>query len=220
MIIKRLSWKANLLIGFILTILSGLNTIIQIETPNGLLTTHSDTLRFITFFIIGALIAKHRIQLVSFYQNLSLKLKIILFVSCFIFYTYSDLVILEVSNLILGLPYEFSIISEYGITLGSFGLIIMAMGSKKLIGILMRKPILFLGKISYSLYLFHFPVLLSLVYLLQGVVPLWLTFILIVIVSILVATATYYLIEEPSIKVGKYLANKNQTPIKTVEKIG
>lgn len=57
----------------------------------------------------------------------------------------------------------------------------------------------YLGKISYSLYLIHSPVLLSMLCLLDGVVPIGATLLAAVPASILAAWAFWFLVERPSI---------------------
>lgn len=68
--------------------------------------------------------------------------------------------------------------------------------------ILSLKPIVWIGLISYPLYLWHWP-LLSFDYILNGEAASAITRILIVALSILLAAATYYLIEKP-IRFGRF----------------
>jgi peptidoglycan/LPS O-acetylase OafA/YrhL len=67
-------------------------------------------------------------------------------------------------------------------------------------------PSLFFGRISYSLYLIHFPILMTLVYALHPVAPLALAVLLAPTVSILAAVAMYRWIELPGMEQGRRMA--------------
>jgi peptidoglycan/LPS O-acetylase OafA/YrhL len=69
-----------------------------------------------------------------------------------------------------------------------------------------------LGKISYSLYLLHLPVLLTLVHLFFGRVPLQYILLSSVLLSLLLAEFAYRTIERPSIDLGRRLALLTTVP--------
>jgi peptidoglycan/LPS O-acetylase OafA/YrhL len=73
-------------------------------------------------------------------------------------------------------------------------------------------PIHFLGEISYSLYLWHFIVLLFCVHLLYGKMPLWAIICLALILSIAVSRCSYRWIELPSMNLGRRLSNASPGP--------
>ena len=73
-------------------------------------------------------------------------------------------------------------------------------------------PIHFLGQISYSLYLWHYVVLLYCVHLLYGKVSLWAILCLIFILSISVSWLSYRFIEVPSMNLGRRLSNAFRSP--------
>ena len=64
----------------------------------------------------------------------------------------------------------------------------------------------FLGKCSYSLYLFHFPVLAALAYAFTPHLPLWLALALTPVIAITVALLSFTSIERPCIRYGRDLA--------------
>jgi peptidoglycan/LPS O-acetylase OafA/YrhL len=68
-------------------------------------------------------------------------------------------------------------------------------------------PIRFLGEVSYSLYLWHFVVILYCVHLLYGKVPLWTILCLSFVLSIAVSRCSYLWIELPSMAIGRKLSN-------------
>lgn len=69
----------------------------------------------------------------------------------------------------------------------------------------MTKPIVFLGKISYSLYLYHFIVLIGSIYLLYKILPIWAILSIAFVLSFALATLAYHFVERPSITLGKRL---------------
>nr|MCX3323655.1 acyltransferase [Bacillus paranthracis] len=64
----------------------------------------------------------------------------------------------------------------------------------------------FLGKISYSLYLYHSIVMLTLIHLLYGYLNIYMILILPIVGSLLVAFLAQYFVERNSIKLGKNLS--------------
>lgn len=66
-------------------------------------------------------------------------------------------------------------------------------------------PLMYLGRISYSLYLVHGTVLFSLLYLFYGKLPLSVLAVLDVVMMFLVAHLFCVLVEEPSLRLGKRL---------------
>lgn len=73
----------------------------------------------------------------------------------------------------------------------------------------LRGPIVaWLGRVSYSLYLFHLPILLFAVHRFHGKAPIAAYMIPAVILSLLVAHVAYNRIEEPSIEWGRWLTRR------------
>jgi peptidoglycan/LPS O-acetylase OafA/YrhL len=99
----------------------------------------------------------------------------------------------------------------YGITL-AVAFIILALSSTPLIKLLSLNFISFLGKISYSLYLYHFIVFLTLAYTIQPYIPYWLFGLLTLAISILAATASYYAVEKPAMALGRRLSSYATRP--------
>ncbi|MNI65929.1 Acyltransferase family protein [compost metagenome] len=109
------------------------------------------------------------------------------------------------------LPFN-RVFDDYGITLAVAFFIIMALSSTQLIRILSLNIISFFGKISYSLYLYHFIVFLTLAYTIQSDVPYWLFGLLTLVISIGVATLSYYWVEKPAIALGRVLSSYAAKP--------
>jgi len=65
------------------------------------------------------------------------------------------------------------------------------------------KPAHFLGKISYSLYMYHLPVVLIFSQIIQDKVPLWVTLSLSVVFALVISALSYYFVELKAISLGK-----------------
>lgn len=94
--------------------------------------------------------------------------------------------------------------------LGAVALIILTIGSERADRMLSVAPLVWLGKISYSLYLIHVPLLIAAVHLTHGRVPLWATVAIVIPLSLAIAALMYRYVEEPSIRLGRLLAGQRR----------
>ena len=94
---------------------------------------------------------------------------------------------------------------DYLIGFGASGFIMLAIGRARFAQWLRLMPLLMLGRVSYSLYLFHPIVLLTMLYALHDRVSpaLWVP--AVAPVAIITAWATWHLIERPSVALGRRL---------------
>ncbi|OZU89274.1 hypothetical protein CIL03_06025 [Virgibacillus indicus] len=208
LLIKRFNWKFIILICVILSCTSELNTIYSFQESIGYNTDYFKTLQYTSFFMFGSLIAKHKKDLVGLYKKRHILFKCtLLFVSLclFKFSSFCLYYLYEITGVEL-LSTHFNAIAEYGVAIGCTGIVISAISSVRLGKILLLKPLLFLGKISYSLYLLHLPIILSCIYLFKEVIPLWSISIIAIFLSFCISTIAWKLIEKPSQKVGRNLA--------------
>ena len=102
-------------------------------------------------------------------------------------------------------------LANWCVVLGAASFIVIAISSSTASRVLKFYPIWLLGKVSYSFYLLHAVVLYSFTYLLYPKVSLWLIWTLTLVVSYLVAVASYYYIEQPSIRWGKRITSRAQS---------
>ena len=103
-------------------------------------------------------------------------------------------------------------VSEWITAFGAGGLMIICLNSASCKRILFWRPIYFLGKVSYSLYLWHFVVLLYCVHLLYGKMPLWAILCVVFALSMIVSWYSYRFIELPSTNLGRRLSNAFRSP--------
>jgi peptidoglycan/LPS O-acetylase OafA/YrhL len=94
---------------------------------------------------------------------------------------------------------------DYTCTLGAALLMALAIGSPCARRVLEVPPLLWLGRVSYSLYLIHVPVLLVVVHGLHGLLPLEALLLLAIPLSLLAAEAMNRWVEQPSIALARRL---------------
>lgn len=154
------------------------------------------TAHFGIFFALGAMLALHAEAIGRVYLRLGPAARIALGLTSFLALGYFDAI------LNVRLPHlEVDLVGA----LGAAGLLACAMHDRWLARVLDRKPLLWLGDISYSLYLLHLPVIMVLIALWGGIVPYLLLALLAVVCSLAVARLFWALVEVPSRALGKAL---------------
>jgi len=100
--------------------------------------------------------------------------------------------------------------NELGISafIGAILIVTLAFADADAIRVLSLRPFSWLGRVSYSLYLVHLPILLASVHLLYGTIPLTSILLLVVVISFCVAELSYRFVEAPSIRLGRFIANR------------
>jgi peptidoglycan/LPS O-acetylase OafA/YrhL len=170
-------------------------TIFKAGYSSYLLTPH-----YAAFFILGAIFAKYKERAVRIYKKIPFAYKIVLVCFGLIAYLYVWLVLPNNS-----IAHMF-IFNDWAIALGSCIFIWFGLNSGLLKRILLFKPILFIGKIAYSVYLYHLIVIMALLYSLQEVMPVLSILVLSIPLTFGVAAVMYYLVEVPSVKLGRLLS--------------
>jgi peptidoglycan/LPS O-acetylase OafA/YrhL len=195
--ISRLKWSFLILISLLFSFVGLTGDIVTnqvLHIPNDYLLT----LHYLAFFIIGGLLAKHRNELIQALRTFTMTTKIILLISAVLAYTYAWWFFYSIRILHF-------FVDEWMTLIGVSLFIILAISSYKVSKALTLKPLIFMGNISFSLYLYHSIVLLSVTHLFHGKLSIFFVWTLSLIISFIVAALSYYLIEKPSIKLGKEL---------------
>lgn len=102
-------------------------------------------------------------------------------------------------------------IFDWSVVAGAAGIVCTSISSKRFTSMLARRPIVFLGTISYSLYLTHTVVLLAVVHLMPAPGSAWLAITMATVLVLPVAAVTHFAIERPSILLGKFLTGRSVT---------
>jgi peptidoglycan/LPS O-acetylase OafA/YrhL len=200
----RFGWKINLAIGIGTAILGAFFHLL-LQDP---FQPFYKSLFYILMFIMGIILCKNRVYLIEFFKSLKKGRKITIAVIGAFLYIYADLL----SNPLL---------IDWAATVGVSILLIISLSSEMASKILLIKPLQFLGKISFSLYLYHIPILLSLIYILYGKLPLLIIAIAAIILTILISNVAWLVIEKPSIRIANYFSRKvtsQVTPVLKKEK--
>ncbi len=94
------------------------------------------------------------------------------------------------------------------IGLGAFLVIVICVGAPYISNALSVGPIEWLGRVSYSLYLTHLVLLATLFHLFYGKVNQYILALVVIFGSLLLAQIFYMFVEEPSIRLGRWLTRK------------
>lgn len=92
-----------------------------------------------------------------------------------------------------------------------FTLLLMTSGSVTISNNIFKKPIVFISKISYSIYLLHFNIYYNLVFPLlaylfvSNIVPLYLWSLISILITLFISVASYHFIERPFMYIRKYM---------------
>ena len=164
-----------------------------------------------SFFVFGALLAKYQSQVAHWMGKRSrFEIGGFLFLALF-FYSW-DWTIHPLFFLDLKFGNEALTDSMAGVA--SLLLISLALGVGSIREKLELKPLLWLGKVSYSLYLFHPMVLLLCVCYLQKNLTVWGADILGFFLSFLAAEISYRIIEKPAIQLGRRIVDEGKALLK------
>jgi peptidoglycan/LPS O-acetylase OafA/YrhL len=106
---------------------------------------------------------------------------------------------------LLSIPYTAGYL-ELCYAIGAYMLLALCMRSPSARGFLRHPTLLWLGKVSYSLYLTHLVVLIATVYLLHNLLPIAAILVLVVVLALAAAELLNRTVELPSSALGKRLA--------------
>lgn len=160
-----------------------------------------EIMRYILMFILGSLIARHRGSLVARFQKLPGILRMFLFCTGVMGYCSRWLFYGWFSQHRFG--------RDCLVALGASLFIVIALSAGKVRDLLLTRALLFLGKISYSLYLYHAIVLLTFLGIWHGKVPLAFLLPAAFVTTLGISALFYYAVEKPSVNLAAKLSIKN-----------
>ncbi|WP_087955700.1 acyltransferase family protein [Bacillus cereus] len=193
----KLSWKKTILFALSFSLISVFLNMLHIGKAEGFYNGYADTLHFTSMFMVGMLIFKHQEKLIYLYRNMKKFNKGFLIALGVILYLYSILI------------YGFSrndttfLLKDWGVVIGVSIFIIMAMSNLKVKAFLNKSVFVYLGEISYSIYLCHFPIMMVLFKLLYTKIPIFFLLALCISMTILFSIVSYHLIEKKCINWAK-----------------
>jgi peptidoglycan/LPS O-acetylase OafA/YrhL len=165
-----------------------------------------DSLRYVPMFMAGARLCGARGKVISWFGARPSSFRLACFLLAILTYTFPFW-----SSPMPGsrsLHFNLTLVQDYVTALGASGFLLLALASAAASRTLTSAPVRWLGRISYSLYLFHAIVLLAMLNLLFGRIPLWAIWALTLCAALLLATLSYRLLERPSIALGHRLSSR------------
>lgn len=169
------------------------------------------TPHYLAFFILGSVMAKFSNRINEIYKRLKQTQKIIIMAAAFVLYMYNWLVLPNHPVL------HMFLLNDWSIATGGSVFILFSLNSERLKSFLLFKPVHFMGKISYSIYLYHIIVMLTILYLFSPTIGVTTSLIISVPISIGVATMMYYMVEVPSVRLGRALTITTKRTIDPME---
>ncbi|WP_162463190.1 acyltransferase family protein [Paenibacillus psychroresistens] len=196
-VVNRLNWKITLSVAVILSVIgSVLNS--KFSTPATVTIHYFITIHYIAMFIVGALLAKHRYSWIHWFKNVQKSLRVTGLLIGVLAYTYSYWFFPGISFIHLRL------IDNWVISLGAVLFIMFSLTSQTVSQLLAKSALLFVGKTSYSIYLYHLIVLYVFMQFFNDNLPLWVIYILTLVVTFVLSKFAYSHIELPSVAIGKW----------------
>ena len=156
-----------------------------------------DSAQYAFLFVAGAAIAKHRTEVECRFRNLH--------PACSIFLAAAVVLLLSAHGFAYAGSHAVRQAASLGPFFGAVLLLMLVIGSSRAQQMLERKPCLWVGRVSYSLYLSHLVVLLTLIHLLQGFLPAYLTIVCVPPLALAAAYVLFRFVERPAMALGRIL---------------
>ncbi len=164
------------------------------------------TLHYAGLFVLGMVLARDMPKLQALYVSLSVPVKAVLWLLALMCYGHQTW--LFPHSRLQHIPLYRDGLIALAVTL----FITAALSPPRFSAWLQSRIPVFLGKISYSVYLYHAVILLSLVHCLYGRVPLGFLWLGTAVLTLAVATLSYQWVELPAIRLGKAIRLEQTRP--------
>jgi peptidoglycan/LPS O-acetylase OafA/YrhL len=156
-----------------------------------------DSLQYSFLFVAGATLAKYRKETAAWFRTLPTALRSAIGLT--------SLLLLGTHGLVHSRIQIVRVLSSVAPHIGAVLLLIAVIGSSRAQAALETKPCLWAGRVSYSLYLSHLVLLLTLVSLLYRFVPVYLILLALPPLALALAGVLYRWLEQPAISLGRRL---------------
>ena len=193
--VLRMRWKAAVLLPFLLTAAA------TMAERRGLLPSHvAWTVHYTGSFILGILLARHRVELEAWLDRLA-------------WWQYGMFALVCAG--LYCVPTRLGDVGGIGqlgtdliTSFGAAGMMLLSLCHRHAATFLRGAVPVYLGRVSYSLYLLHGTILFAAAYLVAGRMAFSAMLLPVVALSLLAATGMYAWVEVPSIKLGRRLATR------------
>jgi peptidoglycan/LPS O-acetylase OafA/YrhL len=205
-VVLKCSWQQTAVIGLLSSVAGlGLNMVLPREIGD-----YFSSLHYVAVFMAGALLARYREPLVNWMQSISrLKLMGLVAIASGLYF-YGRLVkkVLPLEGTVWGFVNGTDFLQDWLNLLGAMPIMLAALALPVFIGFLKTKPLLWLGEISFSMYLYHTVVLLGMVHVLGKTLPFAVVYLLSLGVTLVVSQLSWVFVEKPAMAWGAKLSNR------------
>jgi peptidoglycan/LPS O-acetylase OafA/YrhL len=207
----KLKWRIVVLTSLVISVLACIAIVQHVNPSLGFNNSYLYTLHYFSFFMLGGLLAKHQTALLSYYSLIPENIKKTLLIIAILTYATSHLTVNFLHYFKLkNLNYSF-LIADWLTVSSSFYLMIAAIAVTNHRTWLKARPLITLGKISYSLYLVHIPAL-YVSYKLMPLIPFSVVMMIGTLASICIAIIFNKWVETPAADFGKYVLSYFKQP--------
>ena len=168
-LLRSQSWKTCLFFTGAVSLIAIFVNAAYVDYSAGFKNSYLHSMHYLLFFMMGGLLVKNLQPIGPWLLTLSGLQRRAIFVFGLILYVYSFSISAFPKKMEWYEIAQFNdLLSDWGVGLASVIFIAFAVHSESVSKFLHSKYLLFLGKISFSLYLVHIPVLAAVFYLLKG----------------------------------------------------
>jgi peptidoglycan/LPS O-acetylase OafA/YrhL len=218
-LVKRYDWKKNLIIGlgiiftiYILLLIG--SKLIPNSSISFIIRSFGETFYYSGFFILGSVLAKYNADLQVFANKMGKNIIVLLSITFLLLYSF-EWIVPNIGNYRLsGTNYTrllSKVIIDWAVAIGVCILFVLSINITKFKQILNSSLLIYVGKISYSVYLIHPIVLLCVIHLGNDIIPLYILIGVSFILSIVIGGFLYRFLEYPSIRLGYYIVNSGKS---------
>jgi len=164
------------------------------DTSNVMMTLH-----YVAFFILGILLAMHLKKVSDRFRSFPIAVQAGIFVAAFLLYNFTGpLALLHDSRPLF-------MAADWFVAIGAMGYIVVGLSAPVAQRLLTSTVPRFLGKISYSLYLIHAPILLAVTFFIRNRISMWEQLPIYLFLSIGCAYLFFLCVEQPFVRAGQHL---------------
>jgi peptidoglycan/LPS O-acetylase OafA/YrhL len=201
----RLSWPMLLVLACTTAAILGISNLFGLQPSMGFHNSYVWTLHYATLFVAGVMIARDADKLIALWQSLSQRVRYGMLGAALLAYTYGRMLYLVPQK--LGLKPVAVLLEPFSVILvaaAAVVAVIAALASRGQGGFLERPLPLYFGKLSYSLYLLHLPVMLAVLSVLYWA-PWWVFLAVSLPASLAVSALFYRFVEQPAAQLGRWI---------------
>jgi peptidoglycan/LPS O-acetylase OafA/YrhL len=172
------------------------------DTSNIMMTVH-----YVAFFILGILLAMHLKKVSERFRSFSVAVQVGIFFAAFLLYNFTGpLALLHESRPLF-------MAADWLVAVGAVGYIVVGLCAPVAQRLLISTVPRFLGKISYSLYLIHAPILLAVTFFIRNRISMWEQLPIYLFLSIGCAYLFFLGVEQPFVRAGQRLGKIAPSPV-------